>query len=67
MTNNEIEPNCYNCIYRHSVPGDAHSQCANPSANVSAHQHGVNNGWFMWPFNFDPAWLINCDGFKEIE
>lgn len=31
--------------------------------NVKADSYGVRNGWFMWPINFDPIWLINCDGF----
>lgn len=31
--------------------------------NIKADSHGVRNGWFMWPINFDPIWLLNCDGF----
>lgn len=30
-------------------------------------QHGIDNGWFGWPFNFDPVWLLTCDGFKPKE
>lgn len=36
------KPNCYECIYRRSVPGDAHSVCTHPAighgfvANVAA-------------------------------
>lgn len=33
--------------------------------NLTYSQHGFNNGWFMWPINFDPVWLESCDGFKE--
>lgn len=33
--------------------------------NISYSQHGFDNGWFMWPINFDPTWLNTCDGFKE--
>ncbi len=33
--------------------------------NISYSQHGFDNGWFMWPINFDPVWLNTCDGFKE--
>jgi hypothetical protein len=32
---------------------------------IEADHHGVRSGWFMWPANFDPCWLINCDGFIE--
>ena len=31
--------------------------------NIVGHPHGIRRGWFMWPANFDPTWLINCDGF----
>lgn len=33
--------------------------------NVKAHPQGVRSGWFMWPANFDPVWLQNCDGFES--
>ena len=35
--------------------------------NIRANPHGVQSGWFMWPMNFDPVWLENCDGFTEKE
>lgn len=25
---------------------------------------GIKNGWFNYPYNFDPIWLEECDGFK---
>lgn len=36
--------------------------------NIKADPHGVRSGWFAFPFNFDPIWLENCDGFtvKEV-
>ena len=33
--------------------------------NIKGNQHGISSGWFMWPVNFDPVWLENCDGYKE--
>ena len=33
--------------------------------NIKGNPHGIKSGWFMWPANFDPVWLENCDGFKE--
>jgi hypothetical protein len=39
--------------------------CADTGLNIRANQHGIDNGWFNWPFNFDPAWLLSCDGFKQ--
>ena len=61
------KPNCIKCKHRRSIAGDCHSQCANYGANVTGNPHGISNGWFMWPFNFDPAWLESCDGFEAKE
>jgi len=35
--------------------------------NIRANPHGVKNGWFNFPLNFDPRWLENCDGFQPKE
>lgn len=35
--------------------------------NIQANPYGVKSGWFMWPANFDPIWLRNCNGFKSKE
>lgn len=32
---------------------------------VIGDEHGIRRGWFGWPFNFDPTWLLACDGFEE--
>jgi hypothetical protein len=29
--------------------------------------HGIRNGWFNWPYNFDPTWLKSCNGFLSKE
>ena len=86
------KPNCYECKYRHDLPGDAHSRCAHPripkfngmmqiymemtsgvkqegvpldqAIKVTGNAHGIRSGWFMWPANFDPTWLVSCDGFE---
>lgn len=87
------KPDCYKCVYRGVIPGDAHSCCNHPifdavdggkfmpmffmmqglrspfekRLNITYNQHGFNNGWFMWPINFDPVWLNTCDGFVEAK
>ena len=33
--------------------------------DIKAVQHAVNKGWFNWPVDFDPAWLVNCEGFIQ--
>jgi len=35
--------------------------------NIKANSWGVKHGWFNFPWNFDPVWLLNCDGFEEAE
>lgn len=34
--------------------------------NIRAADLGVRHGWFVWPVNFDPTWLENCDGFTKV-
>jgi len=35
--------------------------------NIKGNHHGIKNGWFNWPMNFDPTWLEKCDGFENKE
>lgn len=35
--------------------------------NIKAEPYGVRSGWFFWPVNFDPVWLLNCNGFTPKE
>ena len=60
-----MKPDCYKCVHRLAIPGDAHIQCNNFKAKVEGNLHGIKHGWFMWPLNFDPTWLISCDGFSD--
>ena len=90
----EAKPDCYQCKYRHSILGDAHSCCQHPllgnmndnplaqilgifasigrvppmqagidKLGIKANYHGIKSGWFNFPFNFDPVWLEECNGF----
>jgi hypothetical protein len=61
----EMRNKCYGCAYRAEIPGNAHSRCHNKEAVVAGDAHGIKNGWFVWPYNFDPTWLIECDGWAE--
>ena len=56
---------CFSCIHRRTIPGDAHTQCANPDAGMTGNTHGIRNGWFAYPFNFDPTWKTKlCDNYE---
>ena len=35
--------------------------------NITGHPHSIKNGWFTWPINFDPVWLLSCDGFTPVQ
>lgn len=91
MTN--MQPNCWTCKHRGSVPGSAHICCKHPSIpessdmtrvlailasvgrikgppvvgvlGVTGDPYGIDNGWFIWPHNFDPCWLLTCDGYEK--
>lgn len=56
---------CYECKYRKELDWSAHSKCsANPTPEVEANKHGIRNGWFFFPINFDPVWLEHCNSFE---
>ena len=61
------KPNCYECSHRRNIPGDCHSRCNNPKASVKGDPHGIRNLWFQFPINYDPIWLLECDGFSTSE
>lgn len=54
---------CYNCKFAGKVPGSAHFSCSKKTVIVAANNHGIQSGWFMFPFDFDPNWLEVCTGF----
>ncbi len=59
------KPNCYECTNRGTLDWSAHSCCSATDATVSADSHGIKNGWFLWPINFDPVWLLTCNKFNK--
>ena len=84
------KPNCYECKYRGSIPGDAHSRCNHPKVEqndnvfgalaemfsgknndaakalgIKGNPSGIRRGWFKWPAEFDPTWLVSCSGFEQ--
>ena len=32
---------------------------------IKGNPQGIRGGWFMWPVNFDPRWLVECNGHLE--
>jgi hypothetical protein len=33
--------------------------------NLKLSPTGIKGGWCNYPFEFDPIWVLNCDGFEE--
>ncbi len=47
---------CYRCVSKRSVPGNAHIKCVNPDPTMEGSRHGIKSGWFYYPMLFDPVW-----------
>ena len=59
-----MKSDCYECQNKRNLPGDAHISCGNPDPNMKGNPHGIRNGWFMYPFCFDPVWMDKeCSNF----
>jgi len=43
------------------------TESARIELEIKGHPQGIRSGWFMWPANFDPTWLENCNGFEAKE
>lgn len=70
LANTEGRSDCYRCKYRGGVPGSAHSSCTAEFRSrfmvPNFDDHGIKNGWAMFPWNFDPVWMITkCINFKQ--
>uniref|UniRef100_A0A6M3LL24 Uncharacterized protein n=1 Tax=viral metagenome TaxID=1070528 RepID=A0A6M3LL24_9ZZZZ len=62
--------NCYKCGYKGENPGSAHIRCKYNWRNSkleapSGNPHGIRNGWYIFPVNFDPTWMqTDCPAFS---
>ncbi len=67
MANERTKHNeCYTCVHRRNVPGDAHIGCAKPDMTMTGHPHGIKNGWFLYPLLFDPVWkAADCQNYES--
>ena len=65
-----VHNQCYGCVHRRTIPGDCHTRCAYPWAkgdNIpQGHRQGRQNGWWLFPENFDPVWHLDmCEKREE--
>ena len=59
---------CYSCVHRRDVPGNAHIECVKPDAEMIGSPHGIREGWFMYPLLFDPVWKRKrCSNHEPID
>ncbi|MDX2277734.1 MAG: hypothetical protein NW206_19965 [Hyphomonadaceae bacterium] len=50
----------------HFIAGIAGGRAATnalPRLRIEFVEHAIKNGWAAWPINYDPVWLVRCDGF----
>lgn len=65
--------NCYSCGYRGTLPGSVHSRCKfnwskGGLSMPRGKAHGIQNGWWIFPVNFDPIWMVGeCKAHSEKE
>jgi hypothetical protein len=69
-------PQCYGCVHRQAIPWSKHSTCLyfwqhkkemsdSPKRSVDA--FAVENGWFDFPYDYDPVWFNEeCVKFKLL-
>ena len=56
---------CWECAHKRPVPGNCHIECVKPDAEMTGKEHGIKNGWFMYPLLFDPVWKEkDCRNFE---
>lgn len=56
---------CQNCKNKRPIPGDCHIGCVKPDLDMTGSKHGISNGWFFYPFNFDPIWMTKeCSNYE---
>ena len=57
---------CWKCKNKENVPGNCHIKCNKPDSKMTGNAHGIKNGWFFYPFLFDPIWATKkCCNFEE--
>ena len=59
---------CFICKNKRNIGEDCHILCAKPDRNLKANPIGIQGGWFNYPRNFDPSWIISdCKNFEKKE
>ena len=71
----EVPGDAHSCCHHPSVKQDSNpfgalvdmlagkNMAAAAQLGITGDPHGLRRGWFLWPANFDPVWLLSCNGF----
>ncbi len=75
MERSEIQKQCYGCGYKKEIRGDCHISCLFDWGRMSyksgihppkGNAHGIMNGWYNFPYQYDPVWMIEeCPAFSK--
>jgi hypothetical protein len=71
-----LKTNCHNCVNSrsNSFVNSAHIHCSlywsvfkkYKSSHPKGAEHAKENGWWDFPYDFDPLWMIEeCRGYEE--
>jgi hypothetical protein len=77
MAKVEDKARCSICVYKRSVPGNVHIQCAfdwlkalqNARVNMIplGNSYGIGQGFYMFPVLYDPIWqVVKCQAFDTV-
>lgn len=55
---------CRSCLFMHTNSGTHHIGCKKRNVLVVGSDHGIKNGWFDFPYYFDPIWLEECISYR---
>lgn len=61
-----MDCNTYAMVIKKLAAGDEVIQITSRMGVQFANQ-GVEGNWALWPFNFDPIWLVECLGYEEVD
>lgn len=62
-----VNNDCYHCVNKRKVAGNAHISCADPDPHMTGDAYGKRQGWFIYPSLFDPIWMTSkCHNYKEM-
>lgn len=67
--NQKAMTECFTCRFKRSVPGNCHIKCVKPAQIVAetGNAHGIRNGWFFYPFLYDPTWkTVECPHYEQM-